>query len=112
MNQAEQAKLAGRSKFLKRIAALLKRGNQQQARGQFSSAISSYQEALRLDPQNQEARSRIASAQNDMGQALVGLRVDGGAAASDLLMQIQSDTLGAEVLRPTLTETTALAPSA
>jgi glycerol kinase len=50
----------------------------------------------------------LEAMQNDMGRALVGLRVDGGAAGSDLLMQIQSDTLGAEVLRPTGTETTAL----
>jgi glycerol kinase len=46
--------------------------------------------------------------QNDMGRALGELRVDGGAAASDLLMQIQSDALGVDVLRPTITETTAL----
>ena len=50
----------------------------------------------------------LEAMQSDMGQALGELRVDGGAAASDLLMQIQSDTLGADVLRPTLTETTAL----
>jgi glycerol kinase len=50
----------------------------------------------------------LEAMQNDMGRELVGLRVDGGAAGSDLLMQIQSDTLGAEVLRPTVTETTAL----
>ncbi|MCP4839395.1 MAG: glycerol kinase GlpK [Planctomycetes bacterium] len=35
------------------------------------------------------------------------LRVDGGAAASDLLMQIQSDVLDTAVLRPALLETTA-----
>jgi len=46
--------------------------------------------------------------QNDIGQALGELRVDGGAAASDLLMQIQADTLGVDVLRPGVTETTAL----
>jgi len=36
------------------------------------------------------------------------LRVDGGAAANDLLMQIQADLLGVPVLRPRLLETTAL----
>ena len=36
------------------------------------------------------------------------LRVDGGAAASDLLLQIQADVLGAPVVRPAVTETTAL----
>ena len=36
------------------------------------------------------------------------LRVDGGAAASNLLMQIQADLLGVPVVRPRITETTAL----
>jgi len=36
------------------------------------------------------------------------LRVDGGAAVNDMLMQFQSDLLGIPVLRPAATETTAL----
>lgn len=36
------------------------------------------------------------------------LRVDGGAAADDLLMQVQADLLGMDVLRPRVLETTAL----
>jgi glycerol kinase len=36
------------------------------------------------------------------------LRVDGGAAVNDLLLQIQSDLLGIPVMRPAITETTAL----
>jgi glycerol kinase len=36
------------------------------------------------------------------------LRVDGGACVNDLLMQIQADLLGIEVVRPEVTETTAL----
>lgn len=36
------------------------------------------------------------------------LRVDGGAARNDLLMQIQADLLGVSVVRPQVTETTAL----
>ncbi|MGC1300107.1 MAG: glycerol kinase GlpK [Alloacidobacterium sp.] len=36
------------------------------------------------------------------------LRVDGGAAVNDMLMQFQSDLLGIPVLRPAVTETTAL----
>jgi glycerol kinase len=36
------------------------------------------------------------------------LRVDGGACRSDLLMQFQADLLGVPVVRPTVTETTAL----
>ncbi|MFN3303243.1 MAG: glycerol kinase GlpK [Roseateles sp.] len=45
--------------------------------------------------------------QND-GAALTELRVDGGAAANDLLMQFQADLLGLPVLRPKVIETTAL----
>jgi glycerol kinase len=44
----------------------------------------------------------------DSGVALAELRVDGGAAANDLLMQIQADLLGVPVVRPRVTETTAL----
>jgi glycerol kinase len=36
------------------------------------------------------------------------LRVDGGASANDLLMQVQADFLGVAVVRPKVTETTAL----
>jgi glycerol kinase len=46
--------------------------------------------------------------QNDSGQPLVDLRVDGGATANDLLMQFQADLLGVPVVRPRVTETTAL----
>jgi glycerol kinase len=42
------------------------------------------------------------------GAALAELRVDGGAAANDLLMQFQADLLGIPVLRPRVIETTAL----
>jgi glycerol kinase len=46
--------------------------------------------------------------QRDAGITLSELRVDGGAAANDLLMQIQADVLGVPVVRPRITETTAL----
>ena len=36
------------------------------------------------------------------------LRVDGGMTANELLMQFQADVLGVPVIRPTVTETTAL----
>ena len=36
------------------------------------------------------------------------LRVDGGACTNDLLMQFQADLLGIAVVRPAVTETTAL----
>ena len=44
----------------------------------------------------------------DSGIAIKELRVDGGATANYLLMQFQSDILNTKVLRPTVTETTAL----
>ena len=44
----------------------------------------------------------------DSGDPVKGLRVDGGAAANDGLMQFQADILGVPVVRPTVTETTAL----
>ena len=50
----------------------------------------------------------LMAMQRDAGQALVELRVDGGATANDLLMQFQADLLGVPVVRPQVTETTAL----
>ena len=44
----------------------------------------------------------------DLGAPLANLRVDGGAAANDLLMQIQCDLLGVPLARPTILESTAL----
>lgn len=44
----------------------------------------------------------------DSGISIAELRVDGGATANNLLMQFQSDILGVNVVRPTITETTAL----
>lgn len=44
----------------------------------------------------------------DAGVPIAQLRVDGGATVNDLLMQYQSDILGCEVIRPEVTETTAL----
>ena len=42
------------------------------------------------------------------GIQLPALRVDGGAAVNDLMMQFQADVLGVPVIRPQVTETTAL----
>jgi glycerol kinase len=50
----------------------------------------------------------LAAMAADSGIALTELRVDGGATANDLLMQIQADLLGVPVVRPRVTETTAL----
>jgi len=44
----------------------------------------------------------------DAGEQLRALRVDGGAAANDLLLQLQADLLGVPVERPVVAETTAL----
>jgi glycerol kinase len=44
----------------------------------------------------------------DSGDTVQELRVDGGAATNDSLMQFQSDILGVPVVRPAVTETTAL----
>ena len=44
----------------------------------------------------------------DAGIQLTELRVDGGASRNDLLMQMQADLLGVPVVRPQVTETTAL----
>ncbi|MDX1510313.1 MAG: glycerol kinase GlpK [Nitriliruptorales bacterium] len=46
--------------------------------------------------------------EEESGTALAELRVDGGAAANDLLCQFQADVLDVPVLRPEVTETTVL----
>jgi len=45
--------------------------------------------------------------EQDAGRRLAALKVDGGAAANNLLMQFQADILGVEIVRPALIETTA-----
>jgi glycerol kinase len=50
----------------------------------------------------------LAAMERDAGEKLKELRVDGGAAANDLLMQFQADLLGVPVVRPHVLETTAL----
>jgi len=46
--------------------------------------------------------------ESDSGISLTSLKVDGGASASNLLMQMQADFSGADVCRPSCLETTAL----
>ena len=48
----------------------------------------------------------LEAMQVDMGKRLQALRVDGGAAANDLMMQMQSDLLGADVVRAKNLEST------
>jgi glycerol kinase len=50
----------------------------------------------------------LRAMERDSGKKLTALKVDGGAAANNLLMQFQSDVLGVEIARPALVETTAL----
>jgi glycerol kinase len=50
----------------------------------------------------------VAAMNADLPKPIAQLRVDGGAARNDLLMQMQADFTGIPVLRPRNTETTAL----
>lgn len=50
----------------------------------------------------------VAAMSADAGMELAELRVDGGAAANDLLCRFQADMLGVPVVRPRVTETTVL----
>lgn len=50
----------------------------------------------------------LEAMQKDVGTPLKSLRVDGGAAANNLLMQMQADILGVPLARPKMIETTAL----
>ena len=49
----------------------------------------------------------VVDAMADSGATIKELRVDGGAAANNFLMQFQTDMLGVPVNRPTVLETTA-----
>lgn len=50
----------------------------------------------------------VKAMEKDAGCALKELKVDGGASRNNLLMQFQADVLGTSVIRPKVTETTAL----
>jgi glycerol kinase len=50
----------------------------------------------------------LEAVHSETNAPLEALRVDGGAAVNDLLMQFQADLLGVPVVRPRVTETTAL----
>ena len=50
----------------------------------------------------------VNAMQKDAGITLKELKVDGGASRNNLLMQFQADILGTSVIRPQVTETTAL----
>ncbi|HEV8000541.1 MAG TPA: glycerol kinase GlpK [Planctomycetaceae bacterium] len=61
-----------------------------------------------LDSMAYQTREVLEAMQQDSGTPLASLKVDGGAAVNNLLMQFQSDVLGVEVQRPVVQETTAL----
>lgn len=50
----------------------------------------------------------VSAMEKDAGVKLSELKVDGGASRNNLLMQFQADVLGASVIRPKVTETTAM----
>ena len=55
-----------------------------------------------------QTRDVVEAMEGASGRERVALRVDGGAAVMDLLLQLQADQLGVPVARPTVPETTAL----
>jgi glycerol kinase len=55
-----------------------------------------------------QTREVLDAMQLDSGKTLSTLKVDGGMVVNDLLMQFQSDLLGVPVVRPRISETTAL----
>lgn len=55
-----------------------------------------------------QTRDVIEAMEEDSGLKLRRLKVDGGATVNNFLMQFQSDILGRSVVRPAITETTAL----
>ena len=55
-----------------------------------------------------QTRDVLDAMSADSKVPLTSMRVDGGATANNLLMQIQSDVMGIEIIRPEVIETTAL----
>jgi glycerol kinase len=83
-----------------------------QARGMLSglTAASGREHIARaaLEAIAYQTRELVEAMEADSGEALKELRVDGGAAASDFLMQFQANILGKRIVRPADAETTAL----
>ncbi|MET0984642.1 MAG: FGGY-family carbohydrate kinase, partial [Steroidobacteraceae bacterium] len=61
-----------------------------------------------LEASAYQTRDVIAAMQSDSRIALAELRVDGGMVVNELLMQFQADVLNVPVVRPAVSETTAL----
>lgn len=58
-----------------------------------------------------QTKDVLEAMRKDSGVELKALKVDGGAVKNNYLMQLQSDILGVEVVRPTVEETTTLGAS-
>ncbi|MFZ5572585.1 MAG: glycerol kinase GlpK [Thermodesulfobacteriota bacterium] len=61
-----------------------------------------------LEASAYQTRDIVDAMNKDAGVSLTKLKVDGGMVANELLMQFQSDILDVPVIRPRITETTAL----
>lgn len=61
-----------------------------------------------LDGIAMEIADLVAAMSADAGSPIASMRVDGGASANDLLLQIQADVAQTQVVRPRILETTAL----
>jgi glycerol kinase len=61
-----------------------------------------------VDSMAYQTRDLVEAMQKDSGLPLAELKVDGGASVNNALMQMQTDLLGVDVVRPTVSETTAL----
>lgn len=55
-----------------------------------------------------QVRDILEAMNKDSGLPMIQLRVDGGMTANSLLLQLQSDLVGLNVVRPTMAELTAL----
>jgi glycerol kinase len=61
-----------------------------------------------LESMAYQTKDVVDTMERDSGIRLAELRVDGGAAANNLMLQFQADILGRDVVRPAVLETTAL----
>jgi len=61
-----------------------------------------------LEASAYQTRDIVEAMNQDSGVSLKRLKVDGGMVQNELLMQFQADILNVPVIRPTVTETTAL----
>ncbi len=115
---SEVEKLAGRVKdsegvyFIPAFAGLGAPHWNQHARGTLvgltRGSTSAHIARAALDSIAYQTFEVLQAMQADSGITIRELRVDGGATVNNLLMQFQSDLIGTRVIRPKITETTAL----